>query len=157
MTVSQSIDWNDLSHAYGVAADIPALLEQTKSFPQETSWQSEPWFSLWSALYHQGDIYSASIAAVPRIVATLRSDPSRATLGFYLLPTSIAIADHSTPVDVNSAIRNDFNAAISQIGRIATYALAHITDPWVRTAAQAAMLVSQGDYSRASELLDSDA
>ena len=74
------IDWQQLFHAYGTAADIPALLDAIEAFPAETDWRAEPWFSLWSALYHQGDIYPASIAAVPRIVSTLACEPTKATL-----------------------------------------------------------------------------
>jgi hypothetical protein len=32
---------------------------------------SDPWFSLWSALAHQGDVYSASFAAVPHTLAAV--------------------------------------------------------------------------------------
>ena len=157
MTLSRPTDWNKLEHAYGAASDIPALLEKVGGFPPETSWQSEPWFSLWSALYHQGDIYSASIAAVPTVVATLAAEPIRATLSFYMLPTLIAIADHSSPVTTDQEIRIEFNAAISQLGVIATQALPTIADQDVRIAAQAAILAAQGDYAVAHELLNADA
>ena len=48
--------WAELSHAYGRASDIPALLRQLYALPH-ASGQEEPWFSLWSALAHQGDVY----------------------------------------------------------------------------------------------------
>jgi hypothetical protein len=66
-----------LQHAYGVATDIPARLELIRDFPAEFDWEAEPWFSLWSALYHQGDIFSASLAAVPAIVSILAQAPER--------------------------------------------------------------------------------
>ena len=157
MTLPQLTDWNNLRHAYGAASDIPSLLEQIQGFPSETSWQAEPWFSLWSALYHQGDIYSASIAAVPTIVSTLASDPGRATLSFYMLPASIAIADHLTAIAADHEVRNNFSVAISKLGVIAAQALPQITDPDIRIAAQAAVMVAQGDYSGADELLNADA
>jgi hypothetical protein len=50
--------WADLTHAYGVASDIPELLRQLHSLP-DSSGESEPWFNLWSALAHQGDVYPA--------------------------------------------------------------------------------------------------
>jgi hypothetical protein len=93
MTSSQSVDWHLLHHAYGAASDVLALLEQIDGFPAEADWQSEPWYSLWSALYHQGDIYPASIAAVPQIVSSLSKAPAKATLSFYLLPASIAVTE----------------------------------------------------------------
>lgn len=59
--------WSELDHAYGKASDIPDLLRQLETIPNPDD-NSEPWLSLWSSLAHQGDIYSASFAAVPHIV-----------------------------------------------------------------------------------------
>jgi len=61
--------WSELSHAYGMAADIPNLLRQLESAPPQESYKSEPWYSIWSALCHQGDVYTAKYAAMPHIVA----------------------------------------------------------------------------------------
>jgi hypothetical protein len=85
-------NWNNLSHAYGEASDIPALLTQLSEYPGQESYQSEPYFSLWSALCHQGDVYSASYAAVPHIIEFLAAHPSRATADYFMLPTCIEIA-----------------------------------------------------------------
>ncbi len=157
MTTSQAVNWHLLRHAYGDASDIPALLKKVESFPAETDWQAEPWFSLWSALYHQGDIYTASIAAVPQIVSTLSQAPSKATLSFYLLPASIAIADNVNPVDVPAAVRESFAKAVAALGGIAASTLPSTVDKDMARAAQAAVLVSQGDYQQADELLEADA
>ncbi|KAF1716504.1 hypothetical protein CSC74_11850 [Pseudoxanthomonas yeongjuensis] len=146
-----------MCHAYGEAGDIPSLLKKIESFPAETDWQAEPWFSLWSSLYHQGDIYSASIAAVPQIVSVLSQAPSKATLGFYLLPTLIAIADNANPTDVHAGMRDSFNRAVATLGAIAASELPSIVDEHVATAAQAAVLASHGDYRQAGELLEADA
>src|SRR4051794_29266383 len=63
------MDWSALQHAYGPASDIPALLARARTAPAPIDYTSEPWFTLWSSLYHQDDIYSASYAAVPELVA----------------------------------------------------------------------------------------
>ena len=60
--------WSELSHAYGGASDIPALLRQLAKSPRQQGTKEEPWFTLWSSLCHQGDAYSASYAAIPHIV-----------------------------------------------------------------------------------------
>lgn len=62
-------DWSRLSHAYGSAEDIPALLDQIASDPA-----SERWTDLWSALCHQGSVYSASFAALPWLVRVASTD-----------------------------------------------------------------------------------
>ncbi len=61
--------WSDLSHAYGRASNIPALLERAKTDIRPGHMSGTSWFDLWSALCHQGDIYTASYAAVPHLVA----------------------------------------------------------------------------------------
>lgn len=150
------LDWNQLQDAYGAAAGIPALLRSAATFPIEEDCQSEPWFSLWSALCHQGDVYSASIASVPEIVSILESNPGKATLSFYLLPTSIAIADHHNPVSIEQSIRQEFDESITRLGDIGRRALPAITDPNISIAATAAILVSNGSYTEAEGLLAAD-
>jgi hypothetical protein len=62
-------DWSQLSHAYGSAEDIPALLDRITSEPN-----AELWNDLWSALCHQGSVYSASFAALPWLADVASSD-----------------------------------------------------------------------------------
>ena len=64
-----TIDWGKLSHAYGGAEDTPELLDQARRAPAGGSYRDEPWFSLWSALCHQGNVYTASYAALPELLA----------------------------------------------------------------------------------------
>src|SRR6266540_1614114 len=56
-------DWTTLEHAYGNAADVPALLASLSPDPQ-----TEVWEELWSRLFHQGTVYSASFATLPALV-----------------------------------------------------------------------------------------
>jgi hypothetical protein len=64
-----SVDWSELHHAYGPAGDIPTLLQDARRAPAPSDYRDEPWFSLWSALCHQGDVFTASYAAVPELMA----------------------------------------------------------------------------------------
>ena len=84
--------WSQLVHAYGSAGDIPPPLRQLSSFPSNHNYKDEPWHSLWSSLCHQGDVYSASFAAVPHIIMAAAADPRRASYSYFLLPASIEIA-----------------------------------------------------------------
>lgn len=85
--------WRELQDAYGPATKIPKLVRQLQSDPSpKASSNDEPWFSLWSALCHQGDVYTASYAAVPAIVATLRAARLPITMDFFLLPVCIELA-----------------------------------------------------------------
>jgi len=78
----ESPKWRNLSHAYGVASNVPTLIEQLKTAPPPKDWQSEPWYSLWSSLCHQYDVYTASYAALPHIVAIAASKPVKHRLEF---------------------------------------------------------------------------
>lgn len=55
-------DWSTLKHAYGNAADVPALLAQLTPDPKASVWHE-----LWSRLCHQGTVYSSSFAALPAL------------------------------------------------------------------------------------------
>jgi hypothetical protein len=61
--------WSELLDAYGAATDIPRLLRELPQAAVGDDYQTEPWHSIWSALCHQGDVYPASFAAVPHVVA----------------------------------------------------------------------------------------
>lgn len=62
-------DWSQLSHAYGSAEDMPTLLGRIAREPEP-----ELWSDLWSALCHQGSVYSASFAALPWLADVAGSD-----------------------------------------------------------------------------------
>lgn len=55
-------DWSTLTHAYGDATDLPALLARLSPDPD-----ADVWYELWSRLCHQGTVYSASFAALPAL------------------------------------------------------------------------------------------
>src|SRR5690348_14783407 len=82
--------WADLQHAYGAASDTPDLLRQLQSLPDSVG-ESQPWFSLWSSLAHQGDVYPASFAAVPHVVDALATRPESAPAVFFQFPAWVEI------------------------------------------------------------------
>jgi hypothetical protein len=57
-------EWRSLRHAYGSAADVPALLDRLT--PRA---EAGVWGELWSRICHQGTVYSASFAALPALAA----------------------------------------------------------------------------------------
>ncbi|MET7641009.1 hypothetical protein [Streptomyces sp. NPDC005438] len=84
-------DWSRLSHAYGSAEDVPALLDQLAGAPDP-----ELWNDLWSALCHQGSVYSASFAALPWLAEMAGSDDEGRALDALTLAGAImAGADRS--------------------------------------------------------------
>src|SRR4051812_9233077 len=89
------IDWASLRHAYGPATDVPRLLSTARTAPASDDYRAEPWFSLWSALYHQDHVYPASYAAVPEllIIASFRKDA--AAFEAALLAAAIELRRHA--------------------------------------------------------------
>lgn len=85
--------WSTIRHAYGPASNIPDLLRQLAASTEPTAdYRIEPWFSLWSALCHQGDIFEASYAALPHIVDIACSAKGRIDNSFFQLPAAIEVA-----------------------------------------------------------------
>lgn len=91
--------WGELRDAYGSAEEIPELLRQLSALPSDNG-SSEPWFSLWSALAHQGDVYSASFAAVPHVIEAIASSPERVTDVYLHFPAWIEICRHKNSIAV---------------------------------------------------------
>lgn len=60
--------WMELTHAYGSAEDVPALLKALEPQPDAHEVEAEPYQALWSSLCHQGDAYYASYAASPHLL-----------------------------------------------------------------------------------------
>jgi hypothetical protein len=148
-------EWKPLRHAYGAADDLPPLLEQLASFPKSGG-NAEPWFSLWSMLYHQGDVYPASFAAVPHIVATLASAPSRAGFDYFLLPASVEVARCLKRVSVPPALTAPYRDALLQLPTLAGTILRPGVDPVLSQSALAAAAAGAGDCAAAHLLLETD-
>ncbi|MER7766962.1 hypothetical protein [Kitasatospora sp. NPDC096140] len=88
-------DWSRLSHAYGAAGDIPALLDRITAEPSR-----ELWSDLWSALCHQGSVYTASFAALPWLAGTAAGgNREQAVDALVLAGAIVARADQCRGVD----------------------------------------------------------
>jgi hypothetical protein len=147
-------NWKMLEHAYGSAENIPLLLEQLASFPNESSSDQEPWFSLWSSLFHQGDIYSASFAAVPEIVKCLAASPQCATFSFFALPASIEVARVKAGMSVPSELREAYFEALHLLAALAASWASTKSDTLISQAAIAAFAASVGQHGYAELALE---
>ena len=145
--------WRELHHAYGPADDIPALLAQLSDLPKSEN-ESEPWFSIWSALAHQGDVYPASFAAVPHVVSALENDPVNADQAYLQFPTWVEIcrANNSTPVP------DDLIGAYQQaLAKLPSIVAARSVRPWDDSETQvalAAIAAAKGNVAVAEAALE---
>lgn len=106
--------WSELEHAYGVATDIPGLLRQLEELPSSEG-RKEPWFSIWSSLAHQGDVYSASFAAVPHVVRVLKQAPSRADFSYFQFPAWVEVCRQKNSVQIPEDLKAPYFAALAQL------------------------------------------
>lgn len=99
-----SVDWSQLSHAYGSADDVPQLLKDLQSTDPEV--YKTAFTKCWSNIYHQGSRYSASVEAIPFLYALLDSPATQDRESLLYLITSLAIGhpDWSIPdgIDIDN-------------------------------------------------------
>jgi hypothetical protein len=147
--------WDELEDAYGNACKIPALLDEAfRDKASKSDTQSGPWFDLWSRLFHQGSVYTASYAAVPIIVEAIKKVDAPIAMDFFLLPVSIEIARHTDNApQLPDDLSTDYLSAIRELGDLANK-YTDADDVYLRKAAEAARLVSVGQIDQASELID---
>ena len=149
----ESPEWSNLEDAYGEASDIPGLLRQLEGFPSDRG-QDEPWFSLWSALAHQGDVYSASFAAVPHVVRVLALAPERASGSFFQFPAWVEICRRRKNVPVPDALSAAYAEAIERLPHLVCAVAAQPWDKNFLHCVLAAMAISKGSLELAEAVLE---
>lgn len=82
------INWTALSHAYGAADNIPALLRERASADPTTAAEAEG--ELFGNIWHQGTVYEATAYAVPFLVELLERRETCDRAGLVLLLANIA-------------------------------------------------------------------
>ena len=145
--------WAELTHAYGRATDVPALLGQLRDVPSSDG-ESEPWFSLWSALAHQGDVYSASFAAVPHVVAALAVAPERADFSYFQFPAWVEICRKRTSMDVPADLARAYFDALAQLPVLVAPAADREWDDALVLSALAAIAASKAAHDVAEAVLE---
>ena len=149
--------WRKLSDAYGTASDIPSLLIVLESLPPNDGPEAEPYFSLWSALCHQGDIYTASYAALPHIIRIMSTAPERVPMTLFSMVACVEIAHckgrgPTVPPDLEA----DYRAALDQVPELVAGAARANWDHWYCGAALAAVAAAKGFARLAEAVLELD-
>ncbi len=149
----QSPRWNELQHAYGRAGDIPALLLQLRECP-ESSGRNEPWFTLWSALAHQGDVYSASFAAVPHVIASLASAPTLVDESYFQFPAWVEICRARSAKEIPDDLKEGYFAALGRLPEIVAKTATRPWTPEYAACALAAISAAKGHHALAEAILE---
>lgn len=145
--------WAELKHAYGPASDIPELLRQLDTFPSSDG-TAEPWYSLWSALAHQGDVYSATFAAVPHVVETLATDPLRASEDYFHFPAWVEICRRKNNVIVPEDLQPPYFIALAKLPSLVCAAAGRQWSAGFLVCALSAIAVSKDSPEIAEAILE---
>lgn len=148
-----SPQWDELHDAYGSAAKIPALLRQLSALPSDNG-SDEPWFSLWSALAHQGDVYSASFAAVPHVIEAIASAPERVSDVYFHFPAWIEICRHKNGVDVPDELAACYFDALKRVPALVAGAVEKQWSVAFTGCALSATAAAKGQHDLAEALLE---
>lgn len=125
--------WGALEHAYGTADDIPEVIRAVASADEDEA--DEAVDELFGAVFHQGTVYSATVAAVP-FIAELAVAPEvhhRSTLVTLLGAMADPAEAYGTEVDAVRA------AVTAQVPRL----LPLLADPDPRVRESAAYALAQ--------------
>ena len=145
--------WSELRHAYGVASDVPALLRQLADLPSSENDQ-EPWFSLWSALAHQGDVYSASFAAVPHVIEALASAPLKAEFSYFQFPAWVEICRKKNGVPIPEDIAPAYFQSLARLPGLVAEAASRQWDERFLRCALSAIAAAKGETAMAEAVLE---
>jgi hypothetical protein len=145
--------WNELTHAYGKASDIPVLLRKLYELP-DASGKQEPWFSVWSALAHQGDVYPASFAAVPHVIAALATNPMVADPTYFHFPAWVECCRVRGAIHVPDDLVGPYRAAISRLPALVAEASKRPWDEDFLLCALAAIAAAKGRSVIAEAVLE---
>jgi len=148
--------WGDLTHAYGSAADVPALLRAIAAAPGPGA-AAEPWFILWSSLCHQGDVYEASYAAVPHFVRIATDAAGAIDSSFFHLPAAIEVARHGGrgPI-VQAGLERDYRAAIAALADCVALRRSEDWDKDDLICVCAALAAAKGQHALAEAIMNLD-
>jgi hypothetical protein len=146
--------WAELATAYGAADNIPELLRNLESVPNAEDWREEPWFGIWSALAYQGDVYSASFAAVPHVVRVLASAPERAGFSYFQFPAWVEICRRRTGEPIPEDLRDSYRRALVQLPELAAAAAARHWDEAMLQSVLAAIAVTKGSADVAEAAME---
>lgn len=135
--------WSSLQHAYGPASDTPALLKRLGDLP-DSGGEAQPWFDLWSSLAHQGDVYPASFAAVPHVVAAIALDPTKADFSYFQFPAWIETCRLKSGAAVPDDLASAYFDALHKLPSLVAAAAARDWDGNFLACAMAALAASKG-------------
>jgi hypothetical protein len=116
--------------------------------------QTEPWFTLWSALAHQGDVFAASFAAVPHVVAALATAPATADSAYFQFPAWVEVCRVKNQVEIPADLREAYFDALARLPALVAAASSRPWEPGFLACALAAIAAAKGQPVVAEAVLE---
>ncbi|MCG5437846.1 hypothetical protein [Micromonospora foliorum] len=91
---AEEVDWSSVSHAYGPAIEIPALLRSIKSDSQEV--RQGAYGDLVDLLVHQGSRFEASAAVAPHLIDIVADPAVPDRFAACQVLAAVAVGDESS-------------------------------------------------------------
>ena len=151
--------WETLHGAYGPAKELPVLLARARVAPGSKRYTDEPWFTLWSTLCHQGDVYTASYAALPELIAIAEArklEPAVVRdcllLAAFIEVERVSPEEGHTPPPLGADLADAYRVSLEIGSAVAASVLSHERDPERRRALMIAHAALRGDVAEARRL-----
>ena len=144
--------WGQLEGGYRVPYDPRAALRRL----EERDDHREVWAELWNELHHQGDVGSASYAAVPQLVALHRRS-RKLDWNLYALASTVEVERHrkSNP-PIPDWLLSDYQAAWLTLVELALDELKAPIDATTLQCVLAVLALGKGDLKLGAFLSDLD-
>jgi hypothetical protein len=107
-------------------------------------------------LAHQGDVYSASFAAVPWIVHFLSTDPLKSCWDYFGFPAWVEVCRVKTSVPIPPDLEADYFAALKRLPSLVEPALRIERDEVFLRSILSAIAASKGQHLLAEAILELD-
>ncbi|MBY8972758.1 hypothetical protein J1G33_20420 [Pseudomonas sp. P867] len=145
--------WAELDHAYGYASDIPVLLREVTATVLGSD-LAKTWNDIWSALAHQGDVYTASFAAVPHVINALWTFPMSTDYNYLHFAAFVESRRQQLKVEVPSDLLQGYSAAIASLPALVAEAAVGDWSEYHLAGALAAIAAAKGSGLLAEVLLE---
>jgi hypothetical protein len=110
---------------------------------------------LWGSLAHQGDVYPASFAAVPHVIAALQVSPIQADSTYFHFPAWVEICRCKRNIEVPDELAQAYFAALAKLPALVAQAASRPWDETMLVCALSAIAAAKGhpDVAEAAQKL----
>jgi hypothetical protein len=149
----ESPRWAELEHAYGKATDIPALLHEIRTKTPGPN-LAQTWNAIWSSLAHQGDVYTASFAAVPHVISALWASPLSTDYNYLYFASYVESRRQQLKIEVPSDLLQSYRCAMGSIPALVAEGAAGDWDDFYLACALASIAAAKGSGLVAEAVLE---